>query len=137
MALGEPGPENWIEHVLKIKLCNVVFVGQNYWAHKLILRGSNYVGLLRNNLHRYKLDSIYFVYFRDKNTLLYCDKRTFSLIIPNLKYIQEIEAIEVAERNPDADREYSNFLNSLICLTKGRLLQKRKTAQESIRIYPQ
>jgi len=94
MTFENPGQGNWVEHVLKLNLCKVVFVGQHYWAHKLIFRGSNYSGLLRTNLHRYKLDSIYFVCFLERNTLVYCDKKTFSRITPKLKNIQDIETIE-------------------------------------------
>ena len=94
MVFEDPGQGNWVEHVLRNNLCKVVFVWQDYWSTKLSFRGSDYVGLLRTNLHRYKLDSVYFTCFRKKNTLLYCDKKTFRLIVPDLRHIQDIEAIE-------------------------------------------
>lgn len=89
------GQANWVEHVLKLNLCKMVFVGQRYWAWHLTFRSSSYIGLFRNNLHRYRpISSIYFVCFMEKNTLLCCDKRTFAEIISYFEHIQDAENIE-------------------------------------------
>ena len=77
------GPANFVERILALGK-KVVYVGQRYWSLRLLFRGRLFVGLMRNNIIRYKpIDSIYFVQDAEPFALWYYDDLP-RLVVPAL-----------------------------------------------------
>lgn len=99
----EYGQANFVEGILALGK-KVVYVGQRYWSNYLVFRRRLYIGLMRQNLARYKpIDSIYFIR-EGAPVVFHCGKALLHLILPVLGELLssgDTEAVYVAEDSVD------------------------------------